>query len=223
MPSGKDLDCGDSRKRDHNAKDCSRKGKFSQESSGMKRSQSDKDGKLGSSSKDSYTTNYGKCHDEGMDLNLRRKSKPLEETTDNYLSEILEEYYKEMTAEPPDETLKSAYNEASIRDNVIMEKKEEDDITGEPTDAIQRPYCNETREYKVLQYSFRNNKHLDNKESDMLVNLPDNFCNEKEQLTIMDNYDQEEYATVQKEPVTNKLDLEDTWHTIKEIGLLRNF
>ncbi|CAG8623309.1 2540_t:CDS:2, partial [Acaulospora morrowiae] len=35
MPMERDLGCGDSRKRDHNAKDCSRKDKFSQESPRM--------------------------------------------------------------------------------------------------------------------------------------------------------------------------------------------
>ncbi|CAG8761376.1 10360_t:CDS:2, partial [Acaulospora morrowiae] len=120
-----DLDYGDSRKRDHNAEDCPRKSKFSQRLFRMKRSQSDENGKLKSSSKDS-------------------KSEPSKETMDDYPSEILEKYYKETTAEPPDKMLKSAYNEVLIRDNVIMEKKEENNITGEPTDTTQRPYCNKT-------------------------------------------------------------------------------
>ncbi|CAG8572802.1 8344_t:CDS:2 [Acaulospora morrowiae] len=91
MPSGKDLDCKDLRKRGHNAEDCPKENKFSQGSSGTNEMQLDEDGELGRSSKDSYTANPEEGCNKEMDCDLQKENESLEETTDDYPSMILED------------------------------------------------------------------------------------------------------------------------------------
>ncbi|CAG8652296.1 10688_t:CDS:2, partial [Acaulospora morrowiae] len=102
MPSGKDLGCGDSRKRGHNAEDCPKEDKFFQGSSGTKGTQLDKDGELGCSSKDSYTANSEERYNKEIDRDLRkekhrlqqhpcRNTEHLEEITTGHPSKDLEE------------------------------------------------------------------------------------------------------------------------------------
>ncbi|CAG8500213.1 8363_t:CDS:2 [Acaulospora morrowiae] len=102
MPSGKDLGCGDSRKRGHNAEDCPKEDKFSQESFGTEGTQLDENRELGHLSKDSESS---------------------EETTDDYPSEILEdisieentEYLEEiMTGHPSKDLEKLLDNDETL-------------------------------------------------------------------------------------------------------------
>ncbi|CAG8698154.1 13463_t:CDS:2, partial [Acaulospora morrowiae] len=108
----------------------------------------------------------------------------LEKTMTDYPMEILEEYFN-MPTESMDKTLALTCDQA-VNESIGIMTKRDDDARNRKSATNPK----ERQEYKEPQYPFRNDEHLDDEESNTLLNLPDNPYNGRERPTSTDDRDQ---------------------------------